>query len=142
MTRTAKEQVNSGLRLASGIVLFAICLVLVAHGLDSVSPAFLEQGISSSRIGWVELAMAALLIPATMHLWVQFFAGCSLFACLNAIWVMFTGRGLHVLHRFYSRSEALEIGFFFATALIWSTRFAKRSPTIADRIAITILSSL
>ncbi len=139
MARTVKEQVQSGLQLAGGIVLFVICLLLVAYGLDSVWPdSSSSHAGSSGWVGWVELTSAAFLIPFTMHLWLQFFAGCSLFACLNAIWVLFAGKGLHLPHPLYSRLEAIEVGVFFAIALLWSARFAKKQPTIPDRIAITI----
>jgi len=73
-----------------------------------------------------------------MHLWLQFFAGCSLFAVLNGMWAAVFGGGWHFPHTPYSRMEAVEMLLFSAAALVWSMRFASAPPTILDRIAITI----
>src|SRR5262245_32671861 len=139
MSRTIEEQIQSGVKLAGGIVLFAVCILLLTYGLDAVWPD-VRSGHSGwlTWIGWVELLSAFVLIPLTMHLWLQFFAGCSLFGVLNGIWAAVIGRSWHSPHTPISRFEAIEITLFFLAALVWSFRFAKEPPTIADRIAITL----
>ena len=74
MSRTVGEQVKTGFRLAGGILSFCASLFLLAYGLDAVWSD--GHFVSSAWLGWVELSLAAVLIPLTMHLWMQFFAGC------------------------------------------------------------------
>jgi hypothetical protein len=137
MSRTIGEQSLNGVKLAGGVVLFGVCLLLVTYGLDQVWPDT-GQVDWSAWVGWAEILLAVFLIPMTMHLWLQFFGGCSLFGLLNGIWAAVFGTGWHFPYKPYSRMEAIEIALFSAAALVWSTRFARVRPTIPDRIAITL----
>jgi hypothetical protein len=74
MGRTVGEQVQNGLRFAGGVILFCASLFLLAYGLDGVFSD--GQFVWSAWIGWLELFLAVVLIPLTMHLWIQFFGGC------------------------------------------------------------------
>jgi hypothetical protein len=139
MTRTVKEQVKTGLRLAGGIVLFVLSALLLAHGLDAVWSA-VPSGhlVREAWIGWSELLVAAVLIPFTVHLWLQFFAGCIGFAFLKSVVVIFAGKDWYSPHAPFSRLEAAEMAIFFGATFALLIRFAKERPTLLDRIAITI----
>jgi hypothetical protein len=140
MTSTVKEQVKTGLRLAGGIVLFVLLVLLLAYGLDAVWSAAVPSGhlVWGAWIGWSELLVAAVLIPLTVHLWLQFFAGCVGFAFLKSVVVIFAGKDWYPPHAFFSRLEATEMAIFFGATLALMIRFAKERPTLLDRIAITI----
>jgi hypothetical protein len=111
-------------------------LFLLAYGLDAVWSD--GHFVSSARLGWVELFLAAVLIPLTMHLWIQFFAGCVAFGFLKSVLVAIAGRDWFPPHLPFSRLEAAEMAFFFGATLIWLIRFAKARPALADRIAIAV----
>jgi hypothetical protein len=64
MSRTVGEQVKTGFRLAGGILSFCASLFLLAYGLDAVWSN--SHFVSSAWLGWVELSLAAVLIPLTM----------------------------------------------------------------------------
>jgi len=108
--------------LAGGIILFCASLFLLAYGLAAVW----SEGhfVSSAWIGWVELSLAAVLIPLTMHLWIQFFAGCVGFAFLKSLVVAIAGRDWFPPHMAFSRLEASEMALFFGATFIWLARFA------------------
>jgi hypothetical protein len=127
---------KTGLRLAGGIILFCASLFLLAYGLAAVW----SEGhfVSSAWIGWVELSLAAVLIPLTMHLWIQFFAGCVGFAFLKSLVVAIAGRDWFPPHMAFSRLEASEMALFFGATFLWLARFAKSRPEFADRIAIAV----
>ena len=136
MSRTVREQVKSGFRLAGGILSFCASLFLLAYGLDAVW----SEGhfVSSAWLGWVELSLAAVLIPLTMHLWMQFFAGCVCFGFLKTVVVAIAGRDWFPPHLAFSRLEAAEMAVFFGATLVWWIRFARGRPVLADRIAIAV----
>jgi hypothetical protein len=139
MKRTVKEQVRSGFRIAAGIVLFFASLMLLFYGLDDVWSATPPGHIIwSAWIGWIEILGAAVLIPVTMHLWLQYFAGIALFAFLKSVAVILIGRDWYFPHATFSRLEAAEIALFSGAALVWATRFATKRPAIPERIAITV----
>jgi len=121
---------KTGLRLAGGIILFCASLFLLAYGLAAVW----SEGhfVSSAWIGWVELSLAAVLIPLTMHLWIQFFAGCVGFAFLKSLVVAIAGRDWFPPHMAFSRLEASEMALFFGATFLWLARFAKSRPEFAD----------
>ena len=134
--RTVSEQVRTGFRLAGGIILFCASLFLLAYGLDAVWAD--GPFVWSAWLGWAELFLAAVLIPLTTHLWVQFFGGCVALGFLKSVVVAIAGRDWFSPHLPFSRLEAAEMAFFFGATLIWLMRFAKTSPTIPDRIAIAV----
>jgi len=136
MSRTVKGQVKTGFRLAGGIILFCASLFLLTFGLDAVW----RDGhfVPSAWPGWVELSFAAVLIPLTMHLWVQFFAGCVAFGLLKSVVVMIAGKDWYPPHLLFSRIEAAEMAFLFGATLVWLMRFAKARPELSDRIAIVL----
>jgi len=78
------------------------------------------------------------LIPLTMHLWIQFFAGCVAFGILKSLVVIIAGKDWYSPHLPFSRVEAAEIAIFFAATLVWLIRFAKVRPELADRIALLV----
>jgi hypothetical protein len=139
MTRTVKKQVETGFRLAGGIVLFVLSVLLLAYGLDAVRSA-VPSGhlVWRAWIGWSELLVAAVLIQLTVHLWLQFFAGCVGFAFLKSVVVIFAGKDWYSPHASFSRFEATETAIFFGATLALLIRFAKERPTPLDRIAITV----
>jgi|HubBroStandDraft_1064217.scaffolds.fasta_scaffold131242_3 hypothetical protein len=104
MSRTVGEQVKTGFRLAGGILSFCASLFLLAYGLDAVWSN--SHFVSSAWLGWVELSLAAVLIPLTMHLWIQFFAGCVAFGSLKSVLVAIAGRDWFPPHLPFSRLEA------------------------------------
>lgn len=65
MRRTVGEQVKTGFRLAGGVILFCTSLFLLAYGLVAVWSN--GHFVSSAWLGWVELSLAAVLIP--LFLW-------------------------------------------------------------------------
>jgi hypothetical protein len=136
MSRTVGEQVKTGFRLAGGIILFCASLFLLAYGLDAVW----QNGhfVSSAWLGWFELSLAAVLIPLTMHLWIQFFGGCVGFGFLTSVVVVIAGKNWFSPHLPFSRVEAAEIAFYFGATFVWLIRFAKTRPKLPDRIAITL----
>jgi hypothetical protein len=136
MSRTVREQVKTGFRLAGGILSFCASLFLLAYGLDAVWSG--GHFLSSAWLGLVELSLAAVLIPLTMHLWIQFFAGCVLFGFLKSVIVAIAGRDWFPPHFAFSRLEAAEMAFFFAATLVWLIRFARAKPELVDRIAIVV----
>lgn len=136
MSRTVGQQIRTGFRLAGGIVLFCASLFLLAYGLDAVWSD--GHFVSSAWLGWVELSLAAVLIALTMHLWIQFFAGCIAFGFLKSVLVAIAGRDWLPPHLPFSRLEAAEMAVFFGATLIWLIRFARGRPGLADRIAIAV----
>lgn len=92
----------------------------------------------SAWLGWVELFLAAVFIPLTMHLWMQFFAGCVGFGFLKAVIVAIAGRDWFPPHLAFSRLEAAEMALFFGATFAWLTRFARSRPGLPDRIAIAV----
>jgi hypothetical protein len=136
MSRTVGEQVKTGFRLAGGILSFCASLFLLAYGVDAVWSD--GHFVSSAWLGWVELSLAAVLIPLTMHLWIQFFAGCVGFGFLKSVLVAFAGRDWFPPHLAFSRLEAGEMAVFFGATLVWLIRFARAKPELADRIAIVV----
>jgi len=113
MTRTVEEQVKTGFRLAGGIILFIVSVMLITYGYDAVLST-VQSGHSGwgAWIGWGELLIAAVLIPSTVHLWLQFFAGCAGFAFLKSIVVIFAGKDWYSPHAPFSRLEATEMTIF------------------------------
>jgi hypothetical protein len=139
MTRPVKEQVKTGLRLAGGVVLFVLSVLLLAYGLDAVWLAAPSGHVAwGAWIGLGELLVAAMLIPLTVHLWLQFFAGCVGFAFLKSVVVIFAGKDWYSPHVPFSRLEATEMTIFFGATLALIIRFAKERPTPLDGIAITV----
>ena len=140
MSRTVKDQVTTGFRLAGGIVLFAISMLLLASGLDSVWFAAPPSGhlVWSAWVGWGELLAAFVLTIFTAHLWLQFFAGCVGFGLLTSVVVIFLGRNWYSPHEPFSRLEAAEMAVFFGATLVWLVRFAKTRLDFPDRIAIAL----
>jgi hypothetical protein len=136
MSRTVGEQVKTGFRLAGGIVSFCASLFLLAYGLDAVWSD--GHFVSSAWLGWVELSLAAVLIPLTMHLWMQFFAGCVGFGFLKTVVVAIAGRDWFPPHLAFSRLEAAEMALFFGATFVWLARFARSRPELPDRIAIAV----
>ena len=134
MSRT--EQVKSGFRLAGGIILFCLSLFLVAYGLDAVWSD--GHFVSSAWLGWVELSLAAVLIPLTMHLWIKFLAGCIALGLVKSVLVTIAGRDWFPPYLPSSRVQAAAMAFFFAVTLIWLIRFSKTRPELPDRIAIAV----
>jgi len=94
--------------------------------------------VSSAWPGWVELSLAAMLILLTMHLWIQFFAGCVAFGFLKSVIGTIAGRDWFPPHLAFSRLEAAQMAFFFGATLVWLIRFARARPELADRIAIAV----
>ena len=136
MARTVGEQIKTGFLLAGAFLSFCASLVLLAYGLDAVWSH--GHFVSSAWLGWVELALAAVLIPLTMHLWIQFFAGCVAFGFLKSVPVTIAGRDWFPPHLAFSRPEAAAMAFFFGATLVWLARFAKTGPDLPDRIAIAV----
>jgi hypothetical protein len=136
MSRAVREQITSGFRLVGRIVLFCVLLFLLAYGLNAVWSD--DHFVWSAWAGWAELFLAAALIPLTMHLWIQFFAGCVAFGFLKSLLVTIAGRDWFPPHLPLSRLEAAEMVFFFGATLTWLTRFAKDRPALPDRIAIAL----
>ena len=136
MSRTVGEQVKNGFRLAGGVLSFCAGLFLLAYGLDAVWSD--GHFVSSAWLGWVELSLAAVLIPLTMHLWMQFFAGCLGFGFLKAVIVAIAGRDWFPPHLAFSRLEAAEMALFFGAAFVWMIRFVRSRPELPDRIAIAV----
>jgi len=136
MSRTVGEQVRSGFRLAGGVLLFCASLFLLAYGLDAVWSD--GHFVSSAWFGWVELSLAAVLIPLSMHLWLQFFAGCVGFGFLKSVIVAIAGRDWFPPHLAFSRLEAVEMALFFGATFVWLARFVRSRPKLPDRIAIAV----
>jgi len=130
------EQVKTGFRLAGGVILFCVSLFLLAYGLDAVWSD--GHFVSSAWLGWVELSLAVALIPLTMHLWVQFFAGCVGFGFLKSVIVAIAGRDWFPPHLPFSRLEAAEMAVFFGVTFVWLARFAWTRPELPDRIAVAV----
>src|SRR5512133_2686140 len=118
--RSIGEQARSGFRLAGGVLAFCTGLFLLAYGYDAVW----QDGhfVSSAWLGWVELSLAAVLIPLTMHLWIQYFAGCAVVAFLKSVWVTITGQEVYRPYLPFSRLEAAEMALFFGATLVWLIR--------------------
>jgi hypothetical protein len=136
MTRTVEQQVKTGFRLAGGILLFCASLFLLAYGLDAVWSD--GHFVSSAWPGWVELLLAAVFIPLTMHLWLQFFGGCIGFGFLTSLVVVIAGKDWFSPHLPFSRLEAAEIALYFGLTFLWLIRFARSRPELPDRIAIAV----
>ena len=81
---------------------------------------------------------STLLIPLTMHLWIQFFAGCVGFGFLKTVVVAIAGRDWVPPHLAFSRLEAAEMALFFGATFVWLARFARFRPELRDRIAVAV----
>lgn len=136
MQCTVGAQVKAGFRLAGRILPFCASLFLLAYGMDAVRSD--GHFVPSAWLGWVELSFAAVLIPVTMHLWVQFFAGCLGLGFLKTVIVAIAGRDWFPPHFPFSRLEATEMALLFGTAFVWMIRFATFRPELPDRIAVGV----
>jgi len=81
---------------------------------------------------------AAVLIPVTMHLWMQFFAGCVGFGFPKAVIVVIAGRDWFPPHLAFSRLDAAEMAMFLGATFVWLARFARSRPELPDRIAVAV----
>lgn len=132
MKHSVQKQVKSGLRLGGGLVVFLIAMAPLIDGLRRIvwsSPS--HQLLWREPIGWLELVIAAALLASTARVWVQYLAGCMVFACVKGI-VMFTV-GTPI-----SRQATAGLVFVFLITLVLMVSIIRTGVTSPDRIALTL----
>lgn len=132
MNQSVKEQVKSGLRLGGGLAVFLVAMAPLVDGLRRVVwAAPPHQLLWSDPISWVELIVAAVLLASTAQVWVQYLAGCMVFACVKGVVIFAAGTPI-------SRTETAGLVFVFLVTLMLMVSLILRGVMLLDRIALTL----
>jgi hypothetical protein len=134
-----RRQVKSGVRLGVGCGLFLIGGMLLSAGMgrvvwSAVPPHYL---LWPEPLGWTELVLAAALLFFSAEVWWQLLAGYMLIGFVKSLIVFMSGRDLFAPYGTFPRSQAAALGFFAASTILLTWRFAKHPPTLVDRVALT-----
>jgi hypothetical protein len=130
MGRSVKQQIKSGLRLGGGLAVFFLAMAPLVDGLRRVVWAAPPHQLVWSPIGWAELIVAAALMVSTATMWMQWAAGCMLFASIKGAFMLTMGGPI-------PRSELALPVIFSVASLVLMGSIALRGTTVLDRIALT-----
>ncbi len=129
-----KSEVASGLRIAGLWLIGFLWLGLVFGGM---AVAFTPSP-HSPALGWGLLAVAAIVLIATMDKWVRAFPGLLAYGAFSSIFILLEGHALNHPEVAVSRFEAVLILSFFVAAAALSFSFTRHRLTIPDRIALFV----
>ena len=139
MRRSAKEQIQSGLRLGAGLGVFLIGALLLgqAHTRLGVLSSNHQTGWSDWVV-WLNVILGIGLLFSTVHVWYQWLAGCLLFGILKGLIALVTGRDIFPLRQVSATHLAsLTVVAYCVAALLLMVRFMDRKPAMVDRVAVT-----
>jgi hypothetical protein len=138
--RSAKEQIQSGLRLGAGLGVFLIGVLLLGQArsrLEVLSSH--HQAGWSDWVVWLEIILSVGLLLFTVHVWYQWLAGCMFFGTLKGLIALVTGRDIFPLSQVpATRLASLTVVAYCVVTVLLLARFMDRKPTIVDRVAITL----
>ncbi len=134
MEKTTKQQIRSGLRLGAGAGGFLIAAILIGNGGDRIIAATASHQVAWA--GWAELALAAVILLLTAHVWFLLLGGYMLFGAIKGLFLFATGS--FPSHGFSTRLEPLGIAVYGVVTLALLYRFAQSAPTVLDRVALTV----
>jgi hypothetical protein len=141
---TAKEQVKSGFRRASGWILGCAWFALVIWGIINAfgTEANFSEGHHPSRVwGYVILGLAAMIFAATANRWKRVFPGIMLAATLGALLELERGHAVNNPSVLIPRWIALVQLGVIAVVTALSFTFKKRPLNIVDRIALVAFAA-
>jgi len=130
-------QVKSGFRSAGAWLLGFGWLCLVLTGMVV---AFFPSKYPPV-VGWVVLAVAAIILLTTAHKWVKALPGLLGLATLNALVSIFSGHATNLPSVPMSRSESLVATVLLAVSTALSPSFTDRKLRVVDRLAFLIYAS-
>lgn len=140
MPRSAKEQIQSGLRLGAGLGVFLIGALLLGQArtrLEVLSSH--HQTGWSDWVVWLEVIVSVGLLFSTVHVWYQWLAGCLLFGILKGLIAFVTGRDIFPLRQVpATHLGSLIVIAYCVVTLLLMARFMDRKPTMVDRGAVTL----
>ena len=133
-TRSDVEQVKSGFRRAGSWVLAIVWLGCVAGGIAILS----DPAYSPRVLGWILLAVSAVVFAVTMNRWKKVFPGLMAYAAVNSFFSIFSGHVTNNLAVSISRHEAIACTVFFLGSVALSLRFMSDPLVPLDRVALFI----
>ena len=129
-------QVKNGFRTAGAVLLGLGWLGLVIAGLGEVfTPP------SRPVVGWVLLAVGAIILVTTAQRWVKALPGLLGLATLNALVSIFSGHATNLPSVPISRSESLVATLLLAVSTALAPSFTARRLRVVDRLAFLIYAS-
>lgn len=132
------SQVISGFRTAGAWLLGLGWLGLVFAGM---AIAFPPPGKYPPVVGHVLLAVAAIILVITAHLWVKALPGLLGLATLNALVSIFSGHATNLPSVPISRSESVVATLLLAISTALSPSFTARKLNIVDRLSFLIYAT-
>ncbi len=129
---TITSQVLSGFRRAAAWLLGFAWLGLVFAGL---AIAFTPSPYSPA-IGWVLLAIAAIILMVTMDRWVGVFSALLTYAIISGIFTLASGHLPNNPQARVGRTEAMIMIMLYVVSAVVSFTFTKRGLKILDRVAL------
>jgi hypothetical protein len=140
MKPATKKQIKNGLRVGGQLGLFFVAAMIFGIAIDGI-----EAGAGHLK-PWPEgviaaglIALATMLLLFTVRVWSLYIAGCLLFAIPKCLIVIMSGRDFYSPHAPFSRLLAGELLLFAVASLLLFYRvFRRRSPSIVDRLVLTL----
>jgi len=126
------SEVGNGFRIAASWLFFMIWLALAFGGLGTV---FSSEARFPPIVGWLALAIAAVIAVVTMERWVKAlpaFLACGVF---NGLFMIVTGHFVNDASKTIPRGTAVVITLLAAGATVVGISLALRKPTGVDRLA-------
>ena len=138
MSRSVKEQIQSGLRLGGGFGVFLIGGLFLGQ-----ARIRLEVLSSHNHTGWsdwvvyVEVILGVGLLLSTAHIWYQLLGGCLVFGTVKGLIALLTGTAVFPLRQVpATRIASLMVVAYCMASLLLMLKFMDRKPNVVDRIAI------
>jgi len=135
MHKTAKEQIVSGLQLGGSLGLFLIAGMLMGDGWSRV----FDAANIHKMVGWTELALAAVILFFTAHVWLLLLGGIAMAGIFKSLFMVMTGTNLYPIHFRVDnpRRNGVEFLVYCVAILLLIFQFRQKKPTKFDRIALT-----
>ena len=133
---TVGQQVKSGFRTAGAWLLGFVWLCLVFAGLAiGFSPSNYPRSL-----GWLCLAVAAVVLVATADHWVKAFPGIMAVATVNSLISISSGHATGNPAVLVSRSTAILMTVLLLAGTALSMTFRRKTVSVPDRVALLALA--